>query len=91
LQRGCLPTWQERTSCCYRFGGTHINTEHESAIVDALDERAVDEYVNAVVAQAETIDISFNLIALGDVQVPLSEIPIRSGRRSSTTFFPLLC
>jgi NAD(P)-dependent dehydrogenase (short-subunit alcohol dehydrogenase family) len=48
----------------------------ESAVVDALDERAVDEFVDAVVEKAGYIDISFNLIGLGDVQEPLTEISV---------------
>ena len=34
----------------------------ETAQVDALDERAVDEHADAVAAQAGSIDVSFNLI-----------------------------
>jgi NAD(P)-dependent dehydrogenase (short-subunit alcohol dehydrogenase family) len=48
----------------------------DTAVVDALDARAVDAYVDAVAAQARSIDISFNVIALGDVQVPLTEISV---------------
>lgn len=48
----------------------------DTAIVDALDEKAVDEYVDAVVEQAGYIDISFNLISYGDVQQPLIEISV---------------
>jgi NAD(P)-dependent dehydrogenase (short-subunit alcohol dehydrogenase family) len=48
----------------------------EAAVVDALDERAVDTYVDAVAKQAGTLDISFNLIAYGDVQQPLTEISV---------------
>ncbi|MEA2589145.1 MAG: 3-oxoacyl-[acyl-carrier protein] reductase [Actinomycetota bacterium] len=40
----------------------------ETAQVDALDERAVDEHADAVAATAGAIDISFNLISHGDVQ-----------------------
>jgi 3-oxoacyl-[acyl-carrier protein] reductase len=46
----------------------------DTGVVDALDEQAVDEYVDAVARQAGSIDISFNLIAYGDVQAPLMEI-----------------
>jgi 3-oxoacyl-[acyl-carrier protein] reductase len=46
------------------------------AVVDARDEQAVDEYVNAVVEQAGHLDISFDLIGYGDVQKPLMEISI---------------
>jgi len=48
----------------------------ETAVVDALDERAVNAYVDAVVAQAGSIDISFNVIGYGDVQEPLMEIAV---------------
>jgi len=45
--------------------------EAEVAVVDALDERAVDEHAAAV----GRIDVSFNLISLGDVQgTPLVEM-----------------
>lgn len=48
----------------------------DTAVVDALDERAVDAYVDAVVEQAGAIDISFNLIGYGDVQEPLAAIAV---------------
>lgn len=48
----------------------------DTAVVDALDERAVDEYVDAVVEQAGYIDISFNVIDYGDAQEPLMEISV---------------
>jgi len=61
--------------------------EAEVAVVDALDERAVDEHAAAI----GRIDISFNLIALGDVQgTPLIEMsvddfmaPVVNGVRST--------
>ena len=40
----------------------------EVAVLDALDEEAVDDHAQAVVAQAGSIDVSFNLITRGDVQ-----------------------
>jgi NAD(P)-dependent dehydrogenase (short-subunit alcohol dehydrogenase family) len=47
----------------------------EGAIVDALDEKAVDEHVKEVVAKAGTVDVSFNLITRGDAQgTPLVEM-----------------
>jgi NAD(P)-dependent dehydrogenase (short-subunit alcohol dehydrogenase family) len=47
----------------------------EVAELDALDERAVDEHARAVIAQAGSIDVSFNLIRRGDVQgTPLVEM-----------------
>jgi NAD(P)-dependent dehydrogenase (short-subunit alcohol dehydrogenase family) len=47
-----------------------------SALVDALDGRAVDDFVDGVVRQAGAVDISFNLISLSDVQQPLTEISV---------------
>jgi NAD(P)-dependent dehydrogenase (short-subunit alcohol dehydrogenase family) len=55
-----------------RAGGGVVDT----AVVDALDEGAVDRYVDAVVAQAGSIDISFNCIGYGDVQQPLMEMSV---------------
>jgi len=44
----------------------------EVAVLDALDEQAVDEHAKAMVSQAGSIDVSFNLITRGDVQgIPL--------------------
>ena len=48
----------------------------EAAALDALDEQAVNEYVDVVTEQAGRIDISFDLISYGDVQVPLNEISV---------------
>ena len=48
----------------------------DTSIVDALDEQAVDQFVDRVIKQAGHIDISFNLISIGDVQVPLLEISL---------------
>jgi enoyl-[acyl-carrier-protein] reductase (NADH) len=42
--------------------------------VDALDEESVNHYVDEIVKQAGHIDISFNLISIGDIQVPLLDI-----------------
>jgi 3-oxoacyl-[acyl-carrier protein] reductase len=57
----------------------------DTAVVDALDERTVDEYVDAVVDQAGYIDISFNLISYGGVQEPLTEISVDDFTRPITT------
>jgi NAD(P)-dependent dehydrogenase (short-subunit alcohol dehydrogenase family) len=57
----------------------------DTAVVDALDERAVNEYVDAVVEQAGHIDISFNLISYGDVQQPLIEISVEDFLQPITT------
>ena len=42
----------------------------ETAQVDALDEKAVDEHADAVVEQVGSIDVSFNAISHGDVHGP---------------------
>ena len=56
------------------------------AVVDALDEKAVDEHAQAVVAEAGSIDISFNLIMRGDVQgTPLVEMSVADFTRPITT------
>jgi 3-oxoacyl-[acyl-carrier protein] reductase len=57
----------------------------DTAVVDALDEWAVDEYVDAVAEQAGHIDISFNLISYADVQEPLTEISLDDFLRPITT------
>jgi NAD(P)-dependent dehydrogenase (short-subunit alcohol dehydrogenase family) len=45
------------------------------AVVDALDEQAVDDHARDVAARAGSIDVSFNLASRGDVQgVPLVEM-----------------
>ncbi len=45
------------------------------AVLDALDERAVDEHVREVAEKAGGIDVSFNLITRGDIQgIPLVEM-----------------
>jgi NAD(P)-dependent dehydrogenase (short-subunit alcohol dehydrogenase family) len=48
----------------------------ETSVVDALDEKAVSSFVDALVKQAGAIDISFNLISVGDIQTPLMEIAL---------------
>src|SRR5215204_1185836 len=49
----------------------------ETAQVDALDEKAVDEHADAVAEKAGGIDISFNAISYEDVQgTPLAEMPL---------------
>lgn len=47
----------------------------EVAVLDALDERAVEGHVRAVVSQAGSVDVSFNLVTRGDVQgIPLIDM-----------------
>src|SRR5713226_6237414 len=40
----------------------------EVAVLDTLDELAVDAHVKDVVAKTDRVDVSFNLITRGDVQ-----------------------
>lgn len=47
----------------------------EVAVLDALDERAVEEHAREVATKGGGIDVSFNLITRGDVQgIPLVEM-----------------
>jgi NAD(P)-dependent dehydrogenase (short-subunit alcohol dehydrogenase family) len=63
----------------------------EVAVVDALDEQAIEEHARSVAAQAGSIDVSLNLISRGDVQgTPLLDMrlddflcPITNGVRSN--------
>lgn len=48
----------------------------ETAVVDALDEAAVDAFVDGVAERAGAVDISFNVISYGDVQQPLTGISV---------------
>jgi len=58
----------------------------ETAHVDALDERAIDEHADAVAAGAGSVDISFNVISHGDVQgTPLVEMSLGDYERPVVT------
>ena len=48
----------------------------DTAVVDALDDQAVDQFMDGVIKQAGQVDISFNLISIGDVQKPLLELSV---------------
>lgn len=49
----------------------------ETAVVDALDEAAVDAHADSVVERFGSLDVSFNLISHGDVQgTPLAEMSL---------------
>ena len=49
----------------------------ETAQVDALDKDSVDAHADRVVADAGSIDVSFNAVEVGNVQgVPLTEISV---------------
>jgi NAD(P)-dependent dehydrogenase (short-subunit alcohol dehydrogenase family) len=54
-------------------------------VADALDPPAVDAYVDEVVAQAGGLDISANVIGLGDVQQPLTGISVEDFLRPIET------
>ncbi len=57
----------------------------ETAEVDALDQRAVDEHADAVAERAGGIDVSFNAISHGDVHgVPLLELSLEDFARPIT-------
>jgi NAD(P)-dependent dehydrogenase (short-subunit alcohol dehydrogenase family) len=58
----------------------------EFAVVDALDEQAVDEHARAVASEAGSLDVSFNLITRGDVQgIPLVEMTTEDFTRPIST------
>ncbi|NEE00786.1 SDR family NAD(P)-dependent oxidoreductase [Phytoactinopolyspora halotolerans] len=57
-----------------RSAGGTVHT----AQLDALDEAAVDAHADAVAAESGSIDVSINLISVGDVQgTPLAEMSLR--------------
>jgi 3-oxoacyl-[acyl-carrier protein] reductase len=63
-----------------------IDGATETAVVDALDERAVDAHADEVVERFGSLDISFNLISHGDVQgTPLAEMSLEDFERPVTT------
>ncbi|WP_163506242.1 SDR family NAD(P)-dependent oxidoreductase [Fodinicola acaciae] len=52
-----------------------IGEKAEVDVVDALDERAIDEHAASVVERGGSIDVSLNLITRGDVQgIPLLDM-----------------
>jgi NAD(P)-dependent dehydrogenase (short-subunit alcohol dehydrogenase family) len=57
----------------------------DTAVVDALDERAVTAFVDGVAEQTGRVDISVNVIAVGDVQKPLTEISVDEFLQPITT------
>jgi len=63
-----------------------LDGQAEVAVVDALDEQAVDEHARTVVAQAGSLDVSLNLISRRDVQgIPLAEMTTADFLRPITT------
>jgi 3-oxoacyl-[acyl-carrier protein] reductase len=58
----------------------------ETAVVDTLDEDAVDRHADAVAEKAGGIDVSFNAIGHGDVHgAPLLDMPYEDFARPITT------
>src|SRR6202162_4570194 len=63
----------------------------EVAMLDALDERAVEEHVGRV-AKGGSVDVSFNLITRGDVQqIPLVDMTTAELMRAGTTWLTRNC
>src|SRR5262245_50931949 len=61
----------------------------EAAEVDALDERAVDEHIRAVIEKAGRIDISFNAVGIPGTKVlgvPLVELDVEHFTLPITTY-----
>ncbi|MCC3314332.1 SDR family NAD(P)-dependent oxidoreductase [Nocardia africana] len=61
----------------------------ETAVVDAGDEKAVTDHLAAVVADAGSIDVSFNAIGIsprGLQGIPLTELPVENFLRPITTY-----
>lgn len=60
-----------------------------AAVVDALDEKAVDEHLDAVVAEAGSIDVLFNAIGIsaeGLQGIPFTDLPVDNFMRPVTTY-----
>lgn len=63
-----------------------VGGEAHSTALDALDEGAVDTFVDDVAARAGAIDVSFNLISHGDVQgTPVAEMQLEDFMRPIDT------
>ena len=61
----------------------------ETAVVDALDEKSVAEHLDAVIANAGRIDVSFNAIGIppqGLQGIPFTELPVDNFMRPITTY-----
>jgi 3-oxoacyl-[acyl-carrier protein] reductase len=56
-----------------------------TATVDALDESAVNTFVDTLARDSGQVDISFNAIGIGDVQQPLTEISLDDFLQPITT------
>jgi NAD(P)-dependent dehydrogenase (short-subunit alcohol dehydrogenase family) len=61
----------------------------ETAVVDARDEKSVIEHLDAVVADAGSIDVSFNAIGIspqGLQGIPFTDLPVDNFLRPVTTY-----
>lgn len=61
----------------------------QTAVVDALDETSVAEHLDAVVAEAGSIDASFNAIGIsprGLQGIPFTDLPVENFLRPITTY-----
>jgi NAD(P)-dependent dehydrogenase (short-subunit alcohol dehydrogenase family) len=61
----------------------------EAAQVDALDEQAVDEHLQSVIAKAGRVDISFNAVAIPSREIvgaPLVELDVEQFSLAVTTY-----
>lgn len=66
-------TEEKLRAVCDDIGGAGGAAEY--AVLDALDEQAVDRHVDEVAASTGSVDVSFNLITRGDAQgTPLVEM-----------------
>ena len=69
-----------------------IVSEHgfaEAAVVDAVDEKAIDKHLQSVVDKAGRVDISFNAIGIPDTEilgVPLADMDAAQFSRPITTY-----
>ena len=79
---GRTPDRLERVAEEIRAAGGSV----ETAQLDALDEAAVDAHADAVAARAGSIDISVNVISVGDVQgTPMVEMSLVDYERPIVT------
>lgn len=56
----------------------------DTAVLDALDEIQVNRFVDSVIAAAGQVDVSVNVIGIGDVQQPLMDITLEDFLRPIT-------
>lgn len=75
-----------RTQDRLEAAAKEIGAGAEIAVLDALDEQAVDKHVADVAARFGSVDVSFNLINRGDVQgTPLVDMTTDNLLRAVTT------